>query len=58
MTVSFNARHLALFTDSGYLWLGSTDLRTKYCEVETDTILRPKQLTWYVQIVNYVIVMR
>lgn len=46
MAVSFNARHLALFTDSGILWLGSTDLRTKYCEIDTGTIYRPKQLLW------------
>ncbi|XP_050500351.1 vacuolar protein sorting-associated protein 16 homolog [Diabrotica virgifera virgifera] len=46
MSVSLNARHLALFTDSGYLWLGSTDLRTKYCEVDCDNVHRPKQLLW------------
>ncbi|XP_066259281.1 vacuolar protein sorting-associated protein 16 homolog isoform X2 [Euwallacea similis] len=46
MSVSFNARHLCFFTDSGHLWLGSTDLRHKYCEIETDTIHRPKQLVW------------
>ncbi|KAL1505520.1 hypothetical protein ABEB36_005068 [Hypothenemus hampei] len=46
MCVSLNARHLCFFTDSGYLWLGSTDLRHKYCEVETDTVHKPKQLVW------------
>ncbi|KAJ8985073.1 hypothetical protein NQ317_019757 [Molorchus minor] len=46
MSVSLNARHLALYTDSGHLWLGSTDLRTKYCEIDTDSIYKPKQLTW------------
>ncbi|ERL93903.1 hypothetical protein D910_11189 [Dendroctonus ponderosae] len=35
MAVSLNARHLCFFTDSGHLWLGSTDLRHKYCEIET-----------------------
>ncbi|KAG5894092.1 hypothetical protein JTB14_003948 [Gonioctena quinquepunctata] len=46
MSVSLNARHLAFFTDSGWLWLGSTDLRTKYCEVDTDIVHTPKQLIW------------
>jgi hypothetical protein len=46
MAVSFNARHVALFTDSGYLWLGSSNLRTKYCEIDTNVIHKPKQLVW------------
>ncbi|EFA13302.2 Vacuolar protein sorting-associated protein 16 homolog-like Protein [Tribolium castaneum] len=46
MAVSFNARHVALFTDSGYLWLGSSNLRTKYCEIDTNIIHKPKQLVW------------
>ncbi|XP_018576701.1 vacuolar protein sorting-associated protein 16 homolog isoform X1 [Anoplophora glabripennis] len=46
MSVSLNARHLALYTDSGHLWLGSTDLRTKYCEIDTSSIYKPKQLIW------------
>lgn len=46
MSVSLNARHLALYTDSGHLWLGSTDLRTKYCEIDTSSIFKPKQLIW------------
>ncbi|KAK4881688.1 hypothetical protein RN001_005007 [Aquatica leii] len=46
MAVSINAKHVALFTDAGYLWLGSANLRTKYCEVDTNTVRRPKQLVW------------
>ncbi|XP_057651566.1 vacuolar protein sorting-associated protein 16 homolog [Diorhabda carinulata] len=46
MSVSLNAGHLALFTDSGYLWLGSTDLRKKYCEIDCDIIYTPKQMLW------------
>ncbi|VEN47400.1 unnamed protein product [Callosobruchus maculatus] len=46
MCVSLNARHLAFFTDSGILWLGSTDLRTKYCEFDTNNVHKPKQMTW------------
>ncbi|CAH1109343.1 unnamed protein product [Psylliodes chrysocephalus] len=46
MSVSLNAHHLALFTDSGFLWLGSTNLRTKYCEIDCDMVFRPKHLLW------------
>ncbi|KAF7282142.1 vacuolar protein sorting 16 [Rhynchophorus ferrugineus] len=46
MAVSLNARHLCFFTNSGCLWLGSTDLRNKYYEFDTQTIHRPKQLVW------------
>ncbi|CAH2013554.1 unnamed protein product [Acanthoscelides obtectus] len=46
MSVSLNSRHLAIFTDSGILWLGSTDLRAKYSEIDTNIILKPKQITW------------
>ncbi|KAF2892196.1 hypothetical protein ILUMI_13977 [Ignelater luminosus] len=46
MAISINARHVALFTDAGYLWLGSADLRTKYCEIDTNFVRRPKQLVW------------
>ncbi|XP_019868219.1 vacuolar protein sorting-associated protein 16 homolog [Aethina tumida] len=46
IAVSFNARHLALFTDTGYLWLGSTNLTVKYCEVDTKITHKPKQIIW------------
>ncbi|XP_044761312.1 vacuolar protein sorting-associated protein 16 homolog [Coccinella septempunctata] len=46
MSVSFNARHIALFTDSGHLWLGSSNFRSKYCEIDTEVIYTPKQLIW------------
>ncbi|XP_017785891.1 PREDICTED: vacuolar protein sorting-associated protein 16 homolog [Nicrophorus vespilloides] len=46
MAVSINARHVAFFTDAGYLWMGSSDLRTKYCELDTEMITKPKQLVW------------
>lgn len=48
MAISINSRHVALFTDAGYLWLGSADLRTKYCEIDTNFVRRPKQLVWCV----------
>ncbi|CAH0559319.1 unnamed protein product [Brassicogethes aeneus] len=46
MAVSFNARHIALFTDSGYLWMGSTNLTVKYFEVDTSTVYKPTQIMW------------
>ncbi|KAG1669934.1 Vacuolar protein sorting-associated protein 16 [Nymphon striatum] len=45
IAVSHNNRHLALFTDSGNLWLGTTELQG-YCEYETESKKRPKQLLW------------
>lgn len=46
IAVSINARHVVLFTDAGHLWLGSSDLRTKYCEIDTNNVYKPKQLVW------------
>ncbi|CAG9787321.1 unnamed protein product [Diatraea saccharalis] len=43
---SQNGRHVALFTDSGYMWIGSSDLKTKYCEIDTGHIKQPKELVW------------
>jgi hypothetical protein len=46
MAVSQNNRHVALFADSGQLWIGSADLRKQYCEFDTKCPSRPKQLVW------------
>ena len=46
MAVSQNNRHVALFADSGRLWIGSADLRKRYCEFDTKCPSRPKQLVW------------
>ncbi|XP_077989106.1 vacuolar protein sorting-associated protein 16 homolog [Glandiceps talaboti] len=46
MSVSFNHKFLALFTDSGLLWIGSADLQKRYCEFNTKSQARPKQLVW------------
>ncbi|XP_061385119.1 vacuolar protein sorting-associated protein 16 homolog [Danaus plexippus] len=43
---SDNGRHVALFTDSGFLWLGSSDFKSKYCEIDTEYIKQPKELLW------------
>lgn len=47
MAISFNGRHLAFFTDSGFLWLGSSSLRHKYYEIDTNMVYKPKQIVWY-----------
>lgn len=46
MAVSINSRHIVLFTNSGLLWLGSSDLRRKYCEIDTNIVFPPNQLVW------------
>ncbi|XP_026330192.1 vacuolar protein sorting-associated protein 16 homolog [Hyposmocoma kahamanoa] len=43
---SQNGRHVALFTDSGFLWIGSSDFKNKYCEIDTGYIKQPKELEW------------
>lgn len=46
IAASFDGRHLALFTDAGQLWIGSSDMRMKYCEIPTECMTRPRQLIW------------
>ncbi|XP_053493194.1 vacuolar protein sorting-associated protein 16 homolog [Ictalurus furcatus] len=46
MCVSFSYKYLALFTDSGHVWMGSTNLREKLSEVETKVRNPPKQMAW------------
>lgn len=46
LSLSFNARHIAMFTDSGFIWLGSSNFRSKYCEIDTNNVFKPKQLLW------------
>ncbi|XP_055550218.1 vacuolar protein sorting-associated protein 16 homolog [Wyeomyia smithii] len=46
LSVSFNHRHLALYTNTGVLWLGSADLKNKYCEYATGRSERPQQIMW------------
>jgi len=46
MSVSFNNKYVALFTSTGLLWIGSSDLQTAYCEFDTKCHARPQQLVW------------
>ncbi|XP_028809833.1 vacuolar protein sorting-associated protein 16 homolog isoform X2 [Denticeps clupeoides] len=46
MCVSFSYKYLALFTDSGHVWMGSANLKEKLSEVETKVKTPPKQMVW------------
>ncbi|XP_058063487.1 vacuolar protein sorting-associated protein 16 homolog [Anopheles bellator] len=46
MCASFDHQHLALYTSSGCLWMGSSDLKQKYCEFTTGRTEKPHQLAW------------
>lgn len=46
MCVSFSYKYLALFTDSGHVWMGSANLKEKLSEVETKFRNPPKQMAW------------
>ncbi|KAH8311776.1 hypothetical protein KR044_008047, partial [Drosophila immigrans] len=46
ISVSYNHQHLALYTNTGLLWLGSVDMRQKYCEFDTGRKDMPLQIEW------------
>ncbi|KAK3890447.1 hypothetical protein Pcinc_005604 [Petrolisthes cinctipes] len=46
MAVSSNSRHIALLSDTGKLWIGSSDINIKYCEYDAKSQVKPKQLAW------------
>lgn len=46
ISVSYNHQHLALYTNTGLLWLGSVDMRQKYCEFDTHRKDIPLQIEW------------
>lgn len=48
MAVSYNHRFLALYTNNGIVWMGTSDLQTKYCEFKTNQTEKPKQIEWLV----------
>lgn len=44
---SQNGKHIAFFTDSGILWIGASELKSKpYSEIDTGYIKQPKELMW------------
>ncbi|XP_067356480.1 vacuolar protein sorting-associated protein 16 homolog isoform X1 [Channa argus] len=46
MSVSFSYRYLALFTDTGHLWTGFSNLQEKLSVVDTKKMTTPKQMVW------------
>ncbi|XP_006874900.1 PREDICTED: vacuolar protein sorting-associated protein 16 homolog isoform X2 [Chrysochloris asiatica] len=46
MAVSFTYRHLALFTDTGHIWMGTASLKEKLCEFNCNIRAPPKQMVW------------
>lgn len=48
MSVSYNHRFLALYTNNGIVWMGTSNLQTKYCEFKTNQTEKPKQIEWFV----------
>lgn len=46
IVASQNGKHVAFFTDSGFLWIGSSNLKTNYIEIDTGYIKQPKELMW------------
>lgn len=46
MAVSGNNRHIALYSDTGYLYLGSVDLKNKYCECFTNIKEPLSDIAW------------
>lgn len=46
LTLSYNNRHLAIYTNTGCIWLGSSDLSDKYFEFNTGMTEQPKDIAW------------
>ncbi|KAE8628373.1 hypothetical protein XENTR_v10007488 [Xenopus tropicalis] len=49
MAVSFNYKYLAVFTDTGYIWMGTASLTDKLCEFSSDLRQAPKQMAWCIR---------
>lgn len=47
LSISYNQKYLALYTNNGIIWMGSADLKSKYCEFETNRSERPRQIEWF-----------
>ncbi|XP_067617235.1 vacuolar protein sorting-associated protein 16 homolog [Eurosta solidaginis] len=46
MSVSYNHQNLALYTNNGLLWLGTVDMKKKFCEFDTGRKDIPRQIEW------------
>ncbi|KAA0713395.1 Vacuolar protein sorting-associated protein 16 -like protein [Triplophysa tibetana] len=47
MCVSFSYKYLAILTDSGHVWMGTSNLKEKISEVDTNIRNPPKQMAWH-----------
>lgn len=47
MSVSYNHQYLALYTNRGTIWMGTTDMKTTLCEFDTGRASEvPRQIEW------------
>ncbi|KAG4068339.1 hypothetical protein HA402_007859 [Bradysia odoriphaga] len=46
MSVSYNHAYIALYTNNGIVWMGTSDLETKFCEFNTGRTERLLQISW------------
>ncbi|XP_037955262.1 vacuolar protein sorting-associated protein 16 homolog [Teleopsis dalmanni] len=46
MSTSYDNQNLALYTNTGLLWLGSVDMKKKFCEFDTGRKDIPRQIEW------------
>lgn len=46
MSVSYNHAYIALYTNNGIVWMGSSDLETKFCEFNTGRTEKLLQMSW------------
>ncbi|XP_075148026.1 vacuolar protein sorting 16 [Haematobia irritans] len=52
MSVSYNHKNLALYTNNGIVWMGSIDMKQKFCEFDTGRKDIPKQIEWIMNVDN------
>lgn len=48
-SVSFHHKYLAIFTDTGYIWMGMSSLKEKLLEFTSDIRQTPKQMAWCIR---------
>lgn len=53
ISISYNHKHLAVYTNTGYIWMGSADMKTKYCEFNTGRNEKPRQMEWCIDPENH-----
>ncbi|KYO29943.1 vacuolar sorting-associated protein 16-like protein [Alligator mississippiensis] len=46
MAVSFNYRYVALYTDTGYIWMGTATFKEKLGEFSCDIRAPPREMVW------------